>query len=135
MRKRSGWTPSIVPGGKDHTFYLVLNDFGELGRSLLETDENEADLETIISGMLEGQYSKPVAIYASSTPPRVGRDVGRRRRRDPAAAATGRVSRSRRTLTRSWSATRTATGRGRASSEEGPAMDDNNEIVLLRHIL
>ena len=46
------WTPSIVPDGKSQTVYLVLNDFGKLGRSYLETGEDEADLETIISGML-----------------------------------------------------------------------------------
>jgi hypothetical protein len=60
----SSWTPSIAPGGKDETLYLVLNDFGNLGRSYLETDENQADLETIISGMLEGQYSRPVSVFA-----------------------------------------------------------------------
>ena len=54
------WTPSIVPGGKDQNVYLVLNDFGNLGRSYLETDENQADLETIISG----QYSRPVSVFA-----------------------------------------------------------------------
>jgi hypothetical protein len=60
----SNWTPSIVPGGKDQTVYLVLNDFGNLGRSYLETDENQADLETTLSGLLEGQYSNPVQIFA-----------------------------------------------------------------------
>ena len=45
------WT-QIVPGGTSRTVYLVPNDFGRLGRSYLETGEDEADLETIISGML-----------------------------------------------------------------------------------
>ena len=58
------WTPSIVPGGMSQTVYLVLNDVGKLGRSYLETDENQADLETIISGMLEGQYSRPISVFA-----------------------------------------------------------------------
>ena len=58
------WTPSIVPSGRSQTVYLVLNDFGNLGRSYLEADENQADLETIISGMLEGQYSRPVSVFA-----------------------------------------------------------------------
>ena len=48
------WTPSIVPDGRSQTVYLVLNDFGELGRSYLETSEDEADLETIISNMHPG---------------------------------------------------------------------------------
>lgn len=55
-----GWTPSIVPGGIDQTVYLVLNDFGSLGHAYLETDEEKADLETVIASMLEGQYSNPV---------------------------------------------------------------------------
>jgi len=58
------WTPSIVPGGTSRTVYLVPNDFGRLGRSYLETGEDETDLETIISGMLEGQYSNPVDVFA-----------------------------------------------------------------------
>jgi hypothetical protein len=27
------WTPSIVPNGYDETVYLVLDDFGQLGRA------------------------------------------------------------------------------------------------------
>jgi hypothetical protein len=30
---RRSWTPSIVPNGHDQTVYLVLNDFGTLGRA------------------------------------------------------------------------------------------------------
>jgi len=69
------WTPSIVPGGGSQTVYLVLNDFGTLGRSYLETSEDEADLETIISGMLEGQYSNPVDIFAFNAAEEWARDV------------------------------------------------------------
>jgi hypothetical protein len=29
--RRTGWTPSIVPNGHDQTFYLVINNFGNLG--------------------------------------------------------------------------------------------------------
>jgi hypothetical protein len=32
MRK-SGWTPSIVPNGNDQDIYLVVDDFGRLGRA------------------------------------------------------------------------------------------------------
>jgi hypothetical protein len=69
------WTPSIVPGGGSQTVYLVLNDFGPLGRSYFETSEDEADLETIISGMLEGQYSNPVDIFAFNAAEEWARDV------------------------------------------------------------
>ena len=52
-----------MPGGRSQTVYLVLNDFGKLVVHL-ETGEDEADLETIITGMLEGQYSNPVGVFA-----------------------------------------------------------------------
>jgi hypothetical protein len=44
------------------TVYLVLDDFGRLGRSYRETDEAKADVETVISNMLAGDYSKPVRV-------------------------------------------------------------------------
>ena len=69
------WTPSIVPGGRSQTIYLVLNDFVKLGRAYLETGEDEADLETIISRMLEGQYSNPVDVFAFNAAEEWVRDV------------------------------------------------------------
>ena len=66
-----------MPDGKSPTVYLVLNDFGTLGRSYLETSEDEADLETIISGMLEGQYSNPVDIFAFNAAEEWARDVSK----------------------------------------------------------
>jgi hypothetical protein len=71
----SNWTPSIVPGGKDQTVYLVLNDFENLGRSYVETDEDQADFETIISGLLGGQYSNPVHVFAFNAADGWSRDV------------------------------------------------------------
>ena len=53
----------------------MLNDFGNFGRSYLETGEDEADLETIISGMLEGQYSNPVDVFAFNATEEWARDV------------------------------------------------------------
>lgn len=41
-------SPSIVPDATDRDVYLVLDDFGALGRSWRETDEAEIDLETVI---------------------------------------------------------------------------------------
>jgi hypothetical protein len=63
----SSWTPSIVPPSGDQTIYLVLNDFGRRGRSYLETDEETADLETVITGMLAGEYSNPARVVAFNT--------------------------------------------------------------------
>jgi hypothetical protein len=52
-------SPSIVPHGVDHDIYLVLNDFGRLGRAWCETDEEGTDRETLIRRLLEDQYSHP----------------------------------------------------------------------------
>ena len=53
-------TPSIVSNGDDETVYLVLDDFGDLGRVWRETDfETAADLETIITDLLDDQYKNP----------------------------------------------------------------------------
>ncbi len=66
--------PSLVPSF-DVTVYLVLDDFGDLGRAYLETDEEKADLETVIRGMIEGQYRKPVRVVAFNTAEGWARDV------------------------------------------------------------
>ena len=71
--RTSRWTPSIVPEWADQTVYLVENDFGRLGRAFVETDREYADLEATITALLEGQYSHPVRIVASTR-----RSVGRR---------------------------------------------------------
>jgi hypothetical protein len=54
-------SPSIVPGF-DADVYLVLDDFGELGRAYREVDENQADRATVIRWVIEGQYNNPVRI-------------------------------------------------------------------------
>ena len=46
------------------TVYLVLDDFGKLGRAYLETDEEKADFGTITEGLLSGQYKKPLRVVA-----------------------------------------------------------------------
>jgi hypothetical protein len=67
-------TPSLVPEF-DVTVHLVLNDFGSLGRSYLETDEDQADLETIIRNLVAGEYSNPKRIVAFNTAEGWARDV------------------------------------------------------------
>ena len=47
--------------------YIVLNDFGPLGRAYVETDEAKADEATIIENILSGQYSHPVRVVAFNT--------------------------------------------------------------------
>jgi hypothetical protein len=69
---RRSWTPSIVPNGTDQTVYLVLNDFGRLGRAYCEASEDRSDLETTISDLIAGQYDNPLFASSPSTPPSVG---------------------------------------------------------------
>jgi hypothetical protein len=69
-------SPSIVPfGGFDVDVYLVLDDFGKLGRAYREADEEEANRETVIRDLMEGQYNNPVRIVAFNTAQSWSRDV------------------------------------------------------------
>jgi hypothetical protein len=58
---RRNWTPSIVPNGPDQAFYIVVNNYGELGPAFAETGVAEADIE------MTGQYSDPVRLVAFNT--------------------------------------------------------------------
>jgi hypothetical protein len=66
--------PSLVPGF-DVTVYLVLDDFGKIGRAYREADEEKSDLETVIQGMLVGEYKKPVRVVAFNSAEGWSRDV------------------------------------------------------------
>jgi hypothetical protein len=57
-------SPSIAPHGPDQDTYLVLDDFGGLGRSWRETDKNATDRQTLIRDLVEGEFSNPVRIVA-----------------------------------------------------------------------
>jgi hypothetical protein len=70
----SRWAPSIVPDF-DTSVYLVLQDFGPLGRAYAETDEHDADIETVIEGLIAGQYDNPIRIIAFNTGEGWSRDV------------------------------------------------------------
>ena len=69
------WTPSIVPNGHDQTVYLVLNDFGPLGRAYCETVDGRSDLESVISDLMSGQYDNPVRVVAFNTAERWSEDA------------------------------------------------------------
>lgn len=59
--------PSIVPASPaEHssTVYIVLEDFGPLGRVYRETDESAADLTSLVDDILSGQYRHIVHIVA-----------------------------------------------------------------------
>ena len=68
----------LVPGQPvfDVTVYIVLNYFGSrLGRAYAETGEDEADENTIIENILNGQYSHPLRVVAFNTAEGWSRDV------------------------------------------------------------
>jgi hypothetical protein len=68
-------SPSIVPHAADQDTYLVLDQFGRVGCCWRETDAEEADRETLIRDLVEGQYSHPVRIVAFNTTEGWSRDV------------------------------------------------------------
>ncbi len=68
-------SPSIIPEDLDRDVYIVLEDFGDLGRAWRETDEAKADRATLLQYLREGQYEHPVRIVAFSTTQGWCRDV------------------------------------------------------------
>jgi hypothetical protein len=66
--------PSLAPGS-DGAVYLVLDDFGRFGRAYVETDEAEADAQTIAHNLLSGQYRKPLRVLAFNLAEGWARDV------------------------------------------------------------
>jgi len=68
-------SPSIVPEQDDRDVYLVLDNFGSLGRAWREIDEERTDRETMISDLIAGQYSSPARIVAFNTAEHWSRDV------------------------------------------------------------
>jgi hypothetical protein len=67
-------SPTLAPS-LDVTIYLVLDDFGKIGRAYREADEEASDIETIITSMLSGQYTKPMRVVAFNTAEGWSRDV------------------------------------------------------------
>src|SRR5256885_6723820 len=66
--------PSLVPKF-DVTVYLVLDHFGRLGSAYRETDEEQADLENVVTNMLNGEYNNPKRVIAFNTPEKWSSDV------------------------------------------------------------
>ena len=67
-------SPSIVPGDEKDT-YLVLDDYGRIGRAWRETDVEATDLETVISDLLSGQCKNPVRVVGFNTAEGWSQDV------------------------------------------------------------
>ena len=68
-------SPSIAPNGTEQDIYLVLDDFGHLGKAWRETDEAGAGRATLVRNLLDGQYENPVRIVAFNTAEGWSRDV------------------------------------------------------------
>ena len=69
------WTPGIVPYGADETAYLVVDSIGARGSVYCETEIERPDLETIISDLMDGQFSNPVRVIAFNTLEHWSKDV------------------------------------------------------------
>ena len=52
-------SPSIVLDDTNRDVYLVLDDFGRLGRAWSETDEAGTSRATLVRNLLDGQYENP----------------------------------------------------------------------------
>ena len=72
MRTETPLAPKLTD---NVTVYVVLNDFGKLGRAFVETDELEADDWTIVSKIISGKYSNPVRVVAFNISEGWSRDV------------------------------------------------------------
>jgi hypothetical protein len=70
-------TPPLAPDQRPHdvTVYIVLNDFGQLGRAYVEIDEATADEQTVVNNISDGEYSNPVRVVAFNTVEGWSRDV------------------------------------------------------------
>jgi hypothetical protein len=64
---RTSWSQGMVPYGADETVHLVIDSFGTNGTVYRETEIEKADVETIVSDLLSGQYNNPVRIVAFNT--------------------------------------------------------------------
>jgi hypothetical protein len=68
-------SPSPAPHGPEQDIYIVLDDFGRIGRAWRGTDEDAADREALIRDLLTGEYYKPVRIVAFNSAEGWCRDV------------------------------------------------------------
>jgi hypothetical protein len=56
--------PPIVPYGADQTIYLVVEGLGPNGTT---RQTERADIETVISDLLSGQFNDPIEVVAFNT--------------------------------------------------------------------
>jgi hypothetical protein len=68
-------SPPIVPDAVDRDIYIGLDDFGLSAHVWRETNDSQADRETLIPDLLDGQYEDPIRIVAFNTAQGWSRDV------------------------------------------------------------
>ena len=68
-------SPSIIPDNTSLDVYLVLDDFGSLGRTWRKTDEVGTNRVWMLRSLIEGHYDNPVRIVAFNTSEGWSRDV------------------------------------------------------------
>jgi hypothetical protein len=68
-------SPSIVPETVERDIYLLLDDFGDLGRAWCEMAEGDTDRSVLIRHLLEGQFGNPARVIAFNTAAGWSRDV------------------------------------------------------------
>ena len=69
-------SPSIVLQSDDRDVYLVLDDFGgRIGQAWRETSFENSNFESVITDLLDGQYSNPIRIIGFNTAKGWSRDV------------------------------------------------------------
>ena len=65
---------TLVPTN-DMTVHVVLGDFGELGPTWIEIAEDSSDEDSIIEGILCGEFAHPLRVVAFNTAGGWSRDV------------------------------------------------------------
>lgn len=68
-------SPSIAPHGPQQDTYVVLDDFGWIGRAWRKTDAGAADRETLIKNLLASEFNQPIRIDAFNVAEGWSRDV------------------------------------------------------------
>jgi hypothetical protein len=70
-------TGSKIPYGADQTVYLVVDRQGRRGGVYCEIEIERADVETIVTDLLAGQFHDPVRVTAYNTLEHWSRDISR----------------------------------------------------------
>ena len=68
-------SPWIVPETSERDIYLVMDDFGELGRAWGETAERDIERAVLMRHLMAGQYGNPVRVVAFNPTAGWSRDV------------------------------------------------------------